>query len=566
MSCGNFRITNTSNKVIYYNYQRCDNSVFEYQNQLSPGKSKVFFAVNGTLNYSSYYENLIEIQDLGEFPPKETITPSSLPANSNCLRFKITNPYIEKKVIKYYDCEDIEKYQTIGPNTTIANLCAKFVFNDNNNPLKIESEFFEPNVECPNCSTCNSWNIYTNNICYSVDVVNANPPSRFVSMVPIEYNSELYSNSGTYFYKPGYDIWGLGPIDFWVQTPVVWKRTQLPNVFDGPLSRCGVWHPFFPMIGDFYYKWYGFSHCLIGTYSKKTYYVGIAAKDFYRIVVDGVVIVTRRDISTNPIKTVGGINNFLFWHVYPIEIGAGNHTIEVYGYNLQIASASVIGCEIYDNTLDELVNAKKLSDLNIIFTTKNQTQPMIVLDDNLKQVNLGYTCPSGYIYSKCVNNCIKYTTCDLLEVCKRPTNLTNIRLVYFFELDSGCSEWSEFGYGDSIDVSSVDIPYELAGFLVAQMCFGCTFCPEFEGTKTLESWIGINSQYNGNLINNITKFYQNFTGDDCISVPDGNYLIVPSEIQTNQDFVEWWCQSSTRTMIRIEDGVLYDNQTISCNA
>jgi hypothetical protein len=72
MACSSYRISNTGNtEYIYYNYQRCDNALWEYQSELKPGENNNFWALNNTVSYSPYYLGSLEVVDKGAFPPSQ---------------------------------------------------------------------------------------------------------------------------------------------------------------------------------------------------------------------------------------------------------------------------------------------------------------------------------------------------------------------------------------------------------------------------------------------------------------------------------------------------------------
>jgi len=239
MSCGNFRITNTSNKVIYYNYQRCDNSSWNYQVQLNPGKTKSFFAVNGTLNYPSFYDGLINLQNLGEFPPNNTIIPQPQPLNidPDCVRFTIKNPYIEKQTVTFENCKGENESRDIPPGSTLRYLCARFVFNNNETPLEVNFESFEPNEECPDCVKCHPWSFNFGNICYSNLVEPAVVPESFRTMV----TGTMFS----YFSEPSY-LYTLGKIPvagnnpFPLRTKVVWAQPLLAADYNKEIPSLSI--------------------------------------------------------------------------------------------------------------------------------------------------------------------------------------------------------------------------------------------------------------------------------------------------------------------------------------
>ena len=88
MACSQYTLLNTGSTVINFNYQRCDNALWEYQVELLPGQVKNIWLLNGT--YSSAFSN-INLTNNGVFPPvgptptpsvTSTITPTITPTPS----------------------------------------------------------------------------------------------------------------------------------------------------------------------------------------------------------------------------------------------------------------------------------------------------------------------------------------------------------------------------------------------------------------------------------------------------------------------------------------------------
>ena len=101
---------------------------------------------------------------------------------------------------------------------------------------------------------------------------------------------------------------------------------------------------------------------------------------------------------------------FKRWNVYPITINAGPHILELFGLNND--SVAAFGCEIYDNTLNELIAASTLGDLNIIFTSNGITSANVVQNLNNEYLNTGYSCPEGYVYNNCTGGCEGFIFCN----------------------------------------------------------------------------------------------------------------------------------------------------------
>jgi len=270
-----------------------------------------------------------------------------------------------------------------------------------------------PTSQCIGC-VGSGWVPYDDDECYRINVTGATAPVSPISLAPHDVN--VYSEFGSRFYNTGFPTSGIGTVQVELGTPLVggsYTGTTWGNpnslTTQGPLNRCAIWtNPFSSTPTN---TWIGFSDCLTGITTTKTYYIGIGADNEFRLVLDGVEI----------LNTVGNVwtdQQFKWWHVYPINIGAGDHTLELYGLNL--GSDAGFGCEIYDNTLEDLTGFTSYSQINVIYTSSGETTATIVQDLSGNYSSSGYTCPSGYVYSTCSGNCIQYEFCSV-SVTPTPT-------------------------------------------------------------------------------------------------------------------------------------------------
>ena len=284
-----------------------------------------------------------------------------------------------------------------------------------------------------NCLYCEGegWTVYDEGTCYREITTSATAPSSPLSAVATSLS--VYSEFGSYFYQPGFCQCGSGATYTVVTGVDSWENVG-GTTSEGPLNRCAIW----PTTGGSappFNKWLGFSACLSGIIETKTYWVGIGADDDFRLILDGNLIVDT-SLPPNPFTTSNG-QAFKRWNVYPVEIGAGDHTLEIYGLNA--GSQGGFGCEIYDGDLATLTGLTTYAALSpyIIFTTNGQTEFTVVQDTSGNYESSGYTCPSGYVYSVCEGNCVSY------EFCEIPLSPT----LYYYQDDvlvSGVSVLSEY--------------------------------------------------------------------------------------------------------------------------
>ena len=270
------------------------------------------------------------------------------------------------------------------------------------------------NDECSNCTDQYPCPTQTQTptqtqIC---DTTVLSPSTNPVSPVPLgKFNNAGYTNIGTRFYVNGFQFGGSGSTYYFSNTSDVWKSTNSTN---GPLNRSGIWS-IVPFPAN---TWIGFSVCIEVLDFPNFYYVGFGADNAFRLTVDGI-----ETINT----TLGGYNNstlaFSNWHVYPIPLYPGNHVLNIYGLNLTQTTSGVFGCEIYLNTINELTAATSTNDLNIIFSTNSYSESNadIIQNSTGLQLTSGYTCPSGYVYQSCQNNCVRYIPCPEPTFTPTPT-------------------------------------------------------------------------------------------------------------------------------------------------
>jgi len=283
---------------------------------------------------------------------------------------------------------------------------------ENGNPLNLPVNIYVTSgstcsgtTQCWDCASGNTWYPYNDSTCYAVTTTGATAPVSPFSLVSVTNTSN--SSFGTRIFDNVYYNGGTvgGTVDAYLTTSGLWKYSGGTTTDNGPLNRCGLWttasNPAPPMN-----KWLGFGVCLSGLTATKTYYVGIAADNHYRLTLDGIEILNTSGDTGN------ATYRFKWWNIYPIEIGNGDHTLEVYGLNLEQYAS--FGCEIYDATFNELTGATTYNDIasKVIFTTSGQTQASVVQNENGTYTSSGYTCPNGYTYSPCSGLCVETIFCE----------------------------------------------------------------------------------------------------------------------------------------------------------
>lgn len=244
--------------------------------------------------------------------------------------------------------------------------------------------------------------------CYIEETAEATPPSAPENCVAVSY--EYWGTCGAVIYD-SFNVNGTGsytPISpsnpFWINGGVGTCAT-FQTLTDGVLNRTGVWAPV-PLPS----QKIGFSVCINIT-ETKTYYIGVGSDNFAIIRVDGQTIISQDEAAMDAqFGLVGGGACSQYWNIYPIEIQAGNHAIELIGENSPqvVSNPASIGAEIYDNTPAEIAAATSYGDLNLIFSTKDYVGMPIQLGTD----DVGYTCPVGFslVYCESPVICRKVTT------------------------------------------------------------------------------------------------------------------------------------------------------------
>ena len=83
MACSKYTLTNTGSTTVNFNYQRCDDTLWQYQIELLPGQTKNIWLVNGTYSSAQLFQQSIVLINNGVFPPLQiTPTPSVTPTST----------------------------------------------------------------------------------------------------------------------------------------------------------------------------------------------------------------------------------------------------------------------------------------------------------------------------------------------------------------------------------------------------------------------------------------------------------------------------------------------------
>lgn len=205
-----------------------------------------------------------------------------------------------------------------------------------------------------------------------------------------------YGARFTFVYDSGYSIGGLGTGNRIPFTSTFWHN-QGQNAFSGPLNRTGVWSCKASEVP--YNRWIGF-RTSIEVPATKTYYVGMGGDNEIRFKVDDTVIVDLDVTAMGAAHGGGGLPNaFTIWHVYPVTLSAGTHTIEMEGLNYNDTAS--FGAEIYDNTALEILNSTGYMEdvaggVDTIFSSRNARGKYFQVGDTTAACRSGFNpLPDG---------------------------------------------------------------------------------------------------------------------------------------------------------------------------
>lgn len=283
---------------------------------------------------------------------------------------------------------DVDGTITDSPLPTISvNTDLKYVLRAVNELCGFDYE--QPVIINPYCPV-NYYLSEDETLCELSETVLAIPPTDPENTVAATVST--YSDCGSYIYDPGYNFDGTGSS---TQIPVLntfWNNgggvCTPGNTTDGPLNRSGLWATTAVADQDI-----GFSIC-VNIPETKTYYIGMGCDNYGILRIDGQTIIEQNEAALDAQYGIGGAP-FHVWHIYPVELIAGERVIELIGHN--VSPPAAMGAEIYDNTAAEIIAATSYAGLNLIFSTKDEIGNPVQLGTN----GVGYTCPDGFSLAYC---------------------------------------------------------------------------------------------------------------------------------------------------------------------
>lgn len=315
------------------------------------------------------------------------------------------------------------------------------------NPNNCIVSYFDGTNWCPITCPCECPEGYTfnpaTNSCEFIDIIPASPVSGGTAPIEAGSVSTAFGDFGARLYE---NITGLTyPLNGWqdaslcpppppfentlcpagyqvyenagVGTMLTIQQTSVPfnDIFDsqgttslGRLNNVGLWATGFPED-----EWLEVEFC-INISSTKTYIFAMAGDNQIKADITsstfnggGTFNLVNLWTSNNPTGSPTGFTTspFTFWHMFPITLPAGSHTLKLAGLNLDLQAA--FGAEIYDISVPDLIalmtsTSATAADLEpyIVFSTANliTTPPLVV---PLPGETITWACPDGYTYSLC---------------------------------------------------------------------------------------------------------------------------------------------------------------------
>jgi len=307
------------------------------------------------------------------------------------------------------------------------------------NPNNCIVSYFDGTNWCPITCPCECPAGYTfnpvTNACDSVEIIPAIASGGTTAAVVSGNQNVSYGEFGARLYQ---NITSLTyPLNGWQNTGICFTCSAGYQVFDnagvgtqlnvqdvsvmdsdifnsqgtttlGRLNDVGLWATAFP--ND---EWLTVEFC-INIVESKTYIFGLAGDNQVKVDITsttfnggGTFNLVNLWASDSPSGMPASITTMplKFWHMFPITLPAGSHTLKLSGYNFGADKA--FGAEIYDISELDMINlmassTATVADLepHIIFSTENLiTSPPLLVP--MPGQTITWSCPSGYSYSLC---------------------------------------------------------------------------------------------------------------------------------------------------------------------
>jgi hypothetical protein len=69
MACSKYTLTNTGSTIVNFNYRRCDDTMWEYQVELTQNQTKNIWLIDNSYSIAPLFEPSVVLVNDGVFPP-----------------------------------------------------------------------------------------------------------------------------------------------------------------------------------------------------------------------------------------------------------------------------------------------------------------------------------------------------------------------------------------------------------------------------------------------------------------------------------------------------------------
>jgi len=121
MDCSKYTLTNTGSTLVNFSYRRCDDSMWDYQVELSPNQTKNIWVIEGTYTVAPLFKNDISFVDEGAFPPlsaTNTPTPSNTQTPTPTVTSTITSSNASTPTVTSTNTSTPTSTTTLTPTTS----------------------------------------------------------------------------------------------------------------------------------------------------------------------------------------------------------------------------------------------------------------------------------------------------------------------------------------------------------------------------------------------------------------------------------------------------------------
>jgi hypothetical protein len=424
------------------------------------------------------------------------------------------------------------------------------------------------NQLCDGCDSNYEWTPLNDgtNTCIATITQPATPPTTTFTLY--QKQNGQYSINGGRVYINGYNIDGSGT------NPILLTN----SAFRGIMNTCALWTNDVDSVGNYapVRQWLGFSYCINIT-ETKTYYIGMGADNDIQFRVDGETKINT--YLVNP-QGQGDQNTFKWWNIYPIEISAGSHIIDVLGLNR--GSVAGFGCKIYDPPSLEVFTAMTTTaelDSVTVFDSKNYFNNIadVIINTDGTYTSSGYSCPDGFTYCSgqcskniyCQNECVGGTIQLVIKGGTPPYNITwsngsnetILTNVAFGEYTAVVTDYQYNGVSDYTATTTCSIIDPGADCFAAASVSEFTITPSVTPTPTITP-----SLPSTPLLNMCFTFQFNTTATptflSCTSIPSTENVLGVMDYYNGKPFY-YVNYPTSLTECTLSALIIYWNQTLS---